>query len=119
MTSYKLLLHDGCRLNPVFHCNLLSDSTTSASLRPHQAEIQGVMEEYSINCIDVVKIDMWTRRRGPFFQFLTYFVNFDIPKWMPLEQVDDCEVLTKFLQCENEMFFLLESFIRNLVYNIQ
>ena len=98
MTSYKLLLHDGCRLNPVFHCNLLSDSTTSASLRPHQAEVEGDMEEYyAINYIDDVKLDNWPRRRGPYLQFLTYFVNFDTPEWMLLEQVDDCEELSKFL----------------------
>jgi hypothetical protein len=33
-------------------------------------------------------------------QFLTYFVNFDTPEWMLLEQVNDCEELTKFLQSE-------------------
>ncbi len=39
MTSYRLLLPDGCRLHPVFHCDLLSQSTITTSLRPHQAEI--------------------------------------------------------------------------------
>jgi len=39
MTSYRLLLPNGCRLHPVFHCDLLSQSTITTSLRPHQAEI--------------------------------------------------------------------------------
>ena len=54
MTSYRLLLPDGCRLHPVFHCDLLSQSTITTSLRPHQAETEGDMEEYAINYIDYV-----------------------------------------------------------------
>ncbi len=53
MTSYKLVLPDGCRLHTVFHCDLLSHTTITTSLRPHQAEI-GDMEEYAINYIDDV-----------------------------------------------------------------
>jgi hypothetical protein len=63
----------------------------NTSLRPHQAEIEGDMEEYSINYIGDVKSENWPRRRGPYLQFLTYFVNFDTSVWMLLEQVDDCE----------------------------
>jgi hypothetical protein len=84
----------------VFHCDLLSQSTITTSLRPHQAEIEGDMEEYAINYIDDVKLDNWPRRRGLYLQFLTYFINFDTPEWMLLEQVDDCEELTKFLSSE-------------------
>ena len=51
MASYKLLLPDGCRLHPVFHCDLLLHSTTSTSRRPHQAEIEENMEDHSINYI--------------------------------------------------------------------
>jgi hypothetical protein len=58
------------------------------------------MEEYAINYIDDVKLDTWPRRRGLYLQFLTYFINFDTPEWMLLEQVDDCEELSKFLSSE-------------------
>ena len=107
MTSYKLMLPDGCRLHPVFHRDLLSQSTTTTSLRPHQAEIEGDMEEYAINYIDDVKLDTWPRRRGLYLQFLTYFINFDTPEWMLLEQVDDCEELSKFLSSEKWTNFSL------------
>ena len=33
-------------------------------------------------------------------QFLTHFVSFDIPEWLLLEQVDDCEQLSVFLDSE-------------------
>ena len=33
--------------------------------------------------------------------FLTYFANFDTPEWILLEQVDEWEELTKFLQLQN------------------
>ena len=49
MPSYRLLFPDGCRLHPVFHRGLLSHTTITTSLRPHQAEIEGDMEEYAIN----------------------------------------------------------------------
>ncbi len=29
-------------------------------------------------------------------QFLTHFLSFDIPEWLLLEQVDDCERLSIF-----------------------
>ncbi len=57
------------------------------------------MEEYAINYIDDVKIMFWPRRRGFYLKlYKTYFVNFDTPEWMPLERIDDCEKLRKFLQ---------------------
>ncbi len=58
------------------------------------------MEEYGINYIDDVKLDNRPRRRGLYLQFLTYFINFDTPEWMLLEQVDDCEEVSKFLSSE-------------------
>jgi len=33
-------------------------------------------------------------------QFLTHVVSFDIPEWMLLEQVDECEQLPSFLSSE-------------------
>jgi hypothetical protein len=100
LSSYEILLPKGCRLHPVFHCDLLSHATSSSSLRPHQAEIEGDMEEYAINYVSDVKIDNWPRRKGLYLQFLTYFVNFDTPEWMLLEQIDECEELSKFLDSQ-------------------
>jgi len=65
------------------------------------------MEEYAINCIDDVKLDSWPRRRGLYSQFLTYFVNFDTPEWMLLDQVNDCEELSKFLTSQKWTTFFL------------
>ena len=48
-----------------------------------------------------VKIDIWSVRRGPYLQYLTHFVSFDIPEWMLLEQVDDRKQLSIFLNTEN------------------
>ena len=63
-----------------FHCYLLSRATSSTSLRPHQAEIEGDHEEYTADFISDVKFDNWSIRRCSFLQFLTDFVSFDIPK---------------------------------------
>ena len=57
INSYKRLLPKGCRLHPVFHCDLLSHATTSTSLRPHQAEIEGDHDEYAVDYISDVKFD--------------------------------------------------------------
>jgi hypothetical protein len=91
INSYTFLLPKGCRLHPVFHCDLLSHATSSTSLRPHQAEIEGDHEKHTVDFISDVKIDNWPRRRGPYLQFFTHFVSFDILEWMLLEHVDDCE----------------------------
>ena len=40
-------------------------------------------------------------------QFLTHFVSFDIPEWMLIEQVDDCEQLSIFQSNENWNVFCL------------
>jgi hypothetical protein len=69
-------------------------------LRPHQTGIEGDHEEYADDYISDVKIENWPRRRGPYLQFLTHFVSFDIPKCLLLEQVDDCGQLPIFLGME-------------------
>ncbi len=38
-------------------------------------------------------------------QFWTHFVSFDIPEWLILEQVDDCEQLSIFLDNEKLNIF--------------
>jgi hypothetical protein len=92
----------------VFHCDLLCHATSPTSrLRPHQTSIEGDHEEYAVNFISDVQIDNWSRRRGPFLQFLTHFVSFDILKWMPLEQDDNCEQLSIFLNTEKWNVFSL------------
>ncbi len=63
--SYKLVLPKKLGLHPVFNCDLFSHATSSTSLRPHQAEIEGDHKEYAVNFISVVKINNWSRRRGP------------------------------------------------------
>ena len=84
----------------MFHCDLLSYASSSTLLRTHQAEIEGDHEEYAVDFILDVKIYNWPRRRGPYLQFLTQFVSFDIPEWLLLEQVDDCEQSSIFISCE-------------------
>jgi hypothetical protein len=56
--------------------------------------------EYAIDFISGVKVDNWPSRRGLYLQFLTHFVGYDVPKWMLLEQVDDCEQLSIFLSSD-------------------
>ncbi len=71
-----LLLPKGCRLHPVFICDLLSHASTSTSLRPHKIEIEGDHEDSAIGFIVDVKIDNCPRRRGPYLQFLIHFCVF-------------------------------------------
>ncbi len=94
------MLPKGCRLHPVFHCDLLSLATTSTSLRPHHAELEGDHEEYAFGYISDVKIYNWPRRRGSYLQFLTHFLSFDIPEWLLHEHVNDYEQLYIFLDSE-------------------
>jgi len=86
VNSYKLVLPKGCRLHPVFHCDLLSHASSSTSLRAHQVEVKGDHEEYSVGYISDVKINNWQRKRGPYLQFLNRFLSIDIPEWMLLER---------------------------------
>ena len=90
INSYKLSSPKGCRLHPVFFVTCLFYASSTRSLRPHYAEIEGDHEEYAIDFISDVTIDNWPRRIDPYLYFLTRFVSFDIPKWMLLEQVDEC-----------------------------
>jgi hypothetical protein len=91
----------------VCHCDLLSRATSFTSLRPHQAEIEGGHDENVVDFISDVKIINWPSRRVPYLQFLTHFVSFDIHEWMLLEQVDDCEQLSIFLNTEKWTVFSL------------
>ncbi len=45
ITSYKLLLPNGCRIHLVFHCDFLSHDSSSTSLRPRHADKSGDHEE--------------------------------------------------------------------------
>ncbi len=107
MLSCILLLLNGCRLHPVFHCDLVSHSTTATSLRPKQAKVKDDIEEYSINHIEVVKMYTWPRRRGPYLKLFSLYCQFISPEGVLLEQVNDCEELTHFLQCDKWNIFLL------------
>ena len=118
MTSYRLVLPNCYRLYPVFHCDLLPHTTITTSLRTHQAEIEGDMEEYAFNYIDDVKLDNLPRRRGPYLQFFTYVVNFDTPECMLVEQVDDFEEPSKFFTSQKWTMFFLGKIIWNLLTNI-
>ena len=100
MKSYKLQLPKACRLHPVFHCDLLSKANNPTPLRNQPAEIEGDQNEYAIDYISDVKVDKWPNRRGLYLQFLTHFVGYDVPEWMSLEQLDDCEQLSNFLSSD-------------------
>jgi len=85
---YKLLLPKGCRLHRVIHCGLLSHGLSATSLRPHQTTIEGDHDVFEVDFISDDKIDNWPRRKGPYFQFLTRFMSFNIPRWILLEKID-------------------------------
>ncbi len=79
------------------HCDLLSKASNSTPLRPKLNEIESDHNEYAIDFTSNVKVDKWSNRRGPYLKFHTHFVGYNIPEWMLLEQVDDCEHLSVFL----------------------
>jgi hypothetical protein len=97
LKSYRFKLPQGCRLHPVFHCDLLSKASNSTPLRHRPAEIESDHNEYAIDFISNVKVDNWPNHRGLYLQFLTHFVGCDVPEWMLLERVDDREQLYVFL----------------------
>ncbi len=73
------------------YCDLLSHASSSTRLRPRKVEIEGDYGEYAVDFIFDANIDNWTRKRGPYLQFLTHFVYFDKPEWFLLEKNDECE----------------------------
>ncbi len=75
----------------MFHRDLLSKASNPTPLRHRPAEIESDHNEYAIDFISDVKVDNWPSHRGPYLKFLTHFVGYGVPKWMLLEQVDDCE----------------------------
>jgi hypothetical protein len=58
------------------------------------------INEYAINFISDAKVDNWPHRRGLYLNSLTHYVGYDVPEWMSLEQVDDCEQLSVFLSSD-------------------
>ena len=97
LKSYRLKLPRGCRLHPVFHCDLLSKASNSTPLRHRHVEIESDHNEYAIDFISYAKVDNWPHRRGLYIQFSTHFVGYDVPEWMLLKRFDDCEQLSVFL----------------------
>jgi len=79
---------------------MLSKASNPTHLRHQPAEIEIEHHEYAIDYISDVKIGRWPNRRDPYFLFLTYFVGYDVPEWIFLEQVDDCEQLFVFLSSD-------------------
>ena len=97
LKSYRLKLTQGCRIYPVFHCDLFSKASTSTPLRHRPAKIESDHTKYAIDFISDVKVDNWPNRLCLYLQFLAHFVGYDIPEWMLLEQVDNCKQLSVFL----------------------
>jgi hypothetical protein len=64
LKSYRLKLPQGCKLHPVFHCDLLSKASASTLLRHRPAEIKSDHNEYAIDFISNAKVDNWPSRRG-------------------------------------------------------
>ncbi len=62
--------------------------STSTPLRHKPIEIESDNNEYAIDFISDAKVDNWPYRRGPYPQFLTHFVGYDVLEWMLLEHVD-------------------------------
>ncbi len=96
LKSYRIKLPQGCRLYPVFHCDLLSKTSNSTPLRHRLAEIENNHNEYATDFISNAKVDNRPNRRGLYLQFLTHFVGYDVLEWMLLDQVDDCKHLSIF-----------------------
>ena len=63
LKSFRLELPPGCRLHPVFHCDLLSKASNSTPLRHQPVEIESDHNEYATDFISDAKIDNWPNRR--------------------------------------------------------
>ena len=70
-----------------------------------------ITNKYAIDYISDAKVDKWPSRQGPYLQFLTHFVGYDVLEWMLLEQLDDCEQLSVFLSSD-----VLETIFSNTTY---
>jgi hypothetical protein len=57
LKSYNFKLSLGCRLHPVFHCDLLSKASNSTPLRRRPAEIETDHNEYAIDFISDAKVN--------------------------------------------------------------
>ncbi len=113
LKSYRLKLPPGCRLHPVFHCDLLSKASNFTPLRHQPAEIASGHNEYAVNFISDAKVDNWPNRRRLYLQFFTHSVGYDVPEWILLEQVNDCEELIVFLSSDVlAQFFKIQSYIQ-------
>ena len=84
----------------MFHCDLLSKAYNSTPLRQRPAKIESDQNEYAINLMSDTKVDNWPNHCGLYLRFFTHFVGYDVPEWMLLEQVDDCEHLFVFLSSD-------------------
>ena len=84
----------------MFHSDLLSKASNCPPLRHQPAENESDHSAYAIDYISDVKIGKWPNRRGPYLQFLTHFVGYNVPEYMLLEQVDDFEHLSVFLSSD-------------------
>jgi len=108
-------------------CVSLWPFIATSFLRPHHAEIEGKHEEYAVDYnFDVNKIGNWPRKKGPYLQFLTHFVCFDIIEWMLLEQVDECEhqlfflssdKLNNFFKGKRHLYFAVKFPTRNGIFH--
>jgi hypothetical protein len=82
------------------HCDLFSKAASSTPLRHQPFEIESDHNEYAIDYMSDAKVGNWPNRRSPYLQFLTHFIGYDVPKWMLLEQVDDCEQVSVFISLD-------------------
>ena len=57
LKSYRIKLPLGCRIHPVFHCDLLSKASNSTPLRHRPAKTESDHNEYAINFISDAKVD--------------------------------------------------------------
>ena len=118
LKSYKVKLPPGCRLHPMFHCDLFSKAYSLTPLRHQPAEIESVHYENAIDDILGAKVDNLPSRRSSYLQFLTHLVGYYVLYWMLLKQVDGCERLSMFLSSYAWAQFLKHNLMFNLKLDI-